>query len=311
LLASLRGCGNDSAARKSARTSSRARRGGGHPVHSTPACAPLVLDALGIEPANVGLEPVWARLSEAGVPFVLHVGGGKLLPREFHENGRPRPVDWLGGGENLRGKDFPVLHHSPERFLACLVATLEEAVTGGADADIIRADREFHHTAAALAGLPRARARRERLLLRLRRVTRRRRPDETLHRQPPTRHRRTLAAIAAPAPRRSHPLRRRGTGTRHRTRNALLVEGLPAAGDTWRHREARFEGLPWFSDLCFSVTRPLARSWPRMFSTSIGLRPEAVDSPASGHTGVDAVVISDAYHQGQRGIIHRPGPGGA
>jgi predicted TIM-barrel fold metal-dependent hydrolase len=72
-------------------------------------------------PAHVDLEPVWARLGEAGVPFVLHVGGGKLLPREFHENGRPRPADWLGGGENLRGKDFPVLHHSPERFLACLV----------------------------------------------------------------------------------------------------------------------------------------------------------------------------------------------
>ena len=74
-----------------------------------------------ISPAHVDLEPVWARLAEAGVPFVLHVGGGKLLPKAFHENGRPRPSDWLGGGENLRGKDFPVLHHSPERFLACLV----------------------------------------------------------------------------------------------------------------------------------------------------------------------------------------------
>lgn len=73
-----------------------------------------------ISPAHVDLEPVWARLAESGITFVLHVGGGKLLPREFHENGRPRPTDWLGGGENLRGKDFPVLHHSPERFLACL-----------------------------------------------------------------------------------------------------------------------------------------------------------------------------------------------
>lgn len=73
-----------------------------------------------ISPAHVDVEPVWARLAEAGVPFVLHVGGGKLLPRQFHENGRPRPRDWLGGGENLRAKDFPVLHHSPERFLACL-----------------------------------------------------------------------------------------------------------------------------------------------------------------------------------------------
>jgi predicted TIM-barrel fold metal-dependent hydrolase len=71
-------------------------------------------------PTHVDLDPVWARLAEAGVPFVLHVGGGKLLPRAFHNNGRPRPKDWLGGGENLRSKDFPVVHHSPERFLACM-----------------------------------------------------------------------------------------------------------------------------------------------------------------------------------------------
>ena len=55
------------------------------------------------------------------MPFVLHVGGGKLLPKAFHNNGRPRPKDFLGGGENLRSKDFPVLHHSPERFLSCMV----------------------------------------------------------------------------------------------------------------------------------------------------------------------------------------------
>jgi predicted TIM-barrel fold metal-dependent hydrolase len=71
-------------------------------------------------PAHVDLDPVWARLAEAGVPFVLHVGGGRLLPKAFHNNGLPRPKDWLGGGENLRAKDFPVVHHSPERFLACL-----------------------------------------------------------------------------------------------------------------------------------------------------------------------------------------------
>lgn len=71
-------------------------------------------------PAHVSVEPIWARLAEAGVPFVLHVGGGRLLPKPFHNNGHPRPTDWLGGGENMRAKDFPVLHHSPERFLACL-----------------------------------------------------------------------------------------------------------------------------------------------------------------------------------------------
>jgi predicted TIM-barrel fold metal-dependent hydrolase len=71
-------------------------------------------------PTHVDLDPVWARLAEAGVPFVLHVGGGRLLPKAFHNNGLPRPLDWLGGGENLRAKDFPVVHHSPERFLACM-----------------------------------------------------------------------------------------------------------------------------------------------------------------------------------------------
>lgn len=71
-------------------------------------------------PAHVDLDGVWSRLAEAGVPFVLHIGGGRLLPKAFHNNGLPRPTDWLGGGENLRAKDFPVVHHSPERFLACL-----------------------------------------------------------------------------------------------------------------------------------------------------------------------------------------------
>lgn len=71
-------------------------------------------------PAHVDLDGVWSRLAEAGVPFVLHIGGGRLLPKAFHNNGLPRPKDWLGGGENLRAKDFPVVHHSPERFLACL-----------------------------------------------------------------------------------------------------------------------------------------------------------------------------------------------
>jgi predicted TIM-barrel fold metal-dependent hydrolase len=81
----------------------------------------LPSDAPGdFSPTHTDLDPVWARLAEAGKPFVLHVGGGKLLPKAFHNNGLPRPRDWLGGGENLRSKDFPVLHHSPERFLACL-----------------------------------------------------------------------------------------------------------------------------------------------------------------------------------------------
>jgi uncharacterized protein len=92
-----------------------------HALQAGVAAVWIPSDAPGdISPAHLAYEPVWARLAEAGVPFVLHVGGGKLLPAPYHANGHPRPTDWLGGGENMRAKDFPVLHHSPERFLACL-----------------------------------------------------------------------------------------------------------------------------------------------------------------------------------------------
>ncbi len=81
----------------------------------------VLSDSLGdTSPSHVDLEPIWARLAEARVPIALHIGGGKLLDRRYHQNGRPLPEDWLGGGENLRAKDFPVVHHSPERFLTCL-----------------------------------------------------------------------------------------------------------------------------------------------------------------------------------------------
>ena len=78
-------------------------------------------DHKGFSPAHRDLEPFWAILNEARVPVVLHIGGGRLLPAAYHRNGDPRPTDWLGGGENLRGKDFPALHHSPSNFLTAMI----------------------------------------------------------------------------------------------------------------------------------------------------------------------------------------------
>jgi predicted TIM-barrel fold metal-dependent hydrolase len=73
-------------------------------------------------PTHPDLDPVWARLQDAKVPLTLHVGGGgRPLRRSFHENGRPRPTDFLGGGENIRSKDYMVLHNPPEVFIACMV----------------------------------------------------------------------------------------------------------------------------------------------------------------------------------------------
>ena len=66
--------------------------------------------------------PFWALLEESGIPFMLHVGGGgRALRRAFHENGLPPVSDFLGGGENIRSKDFAVLHFAPEAFLSCMV----------------------------------------------------------------------------------------------------------------------------------------------------------------------------------------------
>ena len=44
----------------------------------------------------------------------------RRLPPAYHKNGHPRPKDWLGGGENLRAKDYFSLSFAPQNFLAAL-----------------------------------------------------------------------------------------------------------------------------------------------------------------------------------------------
>lgn len=77
---------------------------------------------LGHAPGHVDLEPFWAMLAEAGVPFLLHVGGAPLqVSKDWGNNGRGPTKDWLGGGENVRTKDATVMHQAPEMFLSMLV----------------------------------------------------------------------------------------------------------------------------------------------------------------------------------------------
>jgi predicted TIM-barrel fold metal-dependent hydrolase len=72
-------------------------------------------------PTHPDLYPFWDVLNETDIPFVLHVGGGgRMLDRAFHNNGRP-VTDHLGGGENIRSKDYLAIHHSPEIFLGVLI----------------------------------------------------------------------------------------------------------------------------------------------------------------------------------------------
>jgi predicted TIM-barrel fold metal-dependent hydrolase len=76
----------------------------------------------GRSPGHLDFDPVWARLAEAGIPFLLHVGGHPLqIHPDWMNTGHPVPTDWLGGGENVRAKDMTSLHHMAETFLGAMV----------------------------------------------------------------------------------------------------------------------------------------------------------------------------------------------
>lgn len=73
-------------------------------------------------PGHDAFDPIWAQLAEAGLPFLLHVGGRPLqIDPRWMNTGRAVPTDWLGGGENVRGKDMIALHHHAETFIGSLV----------------------------------------------------------------------------------------------------------------------------------------------------------------------------------------------
>jgi uncharacterized protein len=68
-------------------------------------------------PTHPDYNPLWALLENSNIPFMVHIGGGgRTLPSAFHKNGKPPATDWLGGGENIRSKDYLVAHSSPEIF---------------------------------------------------------------------------------------------------------------------------------------------------------------------------------------------------
>ncbi len=75
----------------------------------------------GRAPSHLDHDVIWDLLQSHKVPLILHVGGGRGLNPAYHNAGHPRVTDWLGGGENLRGKDYPAISHSPQNFLTALI----------------------------------------------------------------------------------------------------------------------------------------------------------------------------------------------
>ena len=76
----------------------------------------------GHAPSHVALDRVWARAEEAGVPIVLHVGGGgRLLDPSYFVNGLPEVKDFHGGAENFRSVDYMAIPHPPMQTLTTMI----------------------------------------------------------------------------------------------------------------------------------------------------------------------------------------------
>ena len=70
-------------------------------------------------PSHVALDPVWRQAEEAGIPIVLHVGGGgQLLDPRYFDNGGPYVKDFHGGDENFRSVDYMAIPGPPAQTVA-------------------------------------------------------------------------------------------------------------------------------------------------------------------------------------------------
>jgi predicted TIM-barrel fold metal-dependent hydrolase len=76
----------------------------------------------GRAPGHPDFDRVWAALCDARKPFMLHVGpNSHLVSKAYLNNGKPLPPDIIGGGENIRVRDFMALAFAPQLFLTSLV----------------------------------------------------------------------------------------------------------------------------------------------------------------------------------------------
>jgi predicted TIM-barrel fold metal-dependent hydrolase len=73
-------------------------------------------------PSHVALDGVWSACQEAGVPVVLHVGGGgALLAPAYFRNGLPPVPDFHGGDGNFRSVDYMSIPYPVMQTLTVLV----------------------------------------------------------------------------------------------------------------------------------------------------------------------------------------------
>jgi predicted TIM-barrel fold metal-dependent hydrolase len=73
-------------------------------------------------PSHIGLDPLWAQAQEAGIPILMHVGGGgMLLDPMYFENGLPPVPDFHGGDGNFRSVDYMAIPFPVMQTLSVLI----------------------------------------------------------------------------------------------------------------------------------------------------------------------------------------------
>lgn len=76
----------------------------------------------GRSPGHVEHDPIWARLQEAGLPFILHVGSAPIpIDEAWMNDGKPNAISARGGAEVIGSKDLTVIHHASQRFISTLI----------------------------------------------------------------------------------------------------------------------------------------------------------------------------------------------
>lgn len=76
----------------------------------------------GRAPSHIAYDPLWAMLQDAGVPVTLHIGSGQNMPSVYMNTGVERVLKGnVGNIETTKPKDLPVIHHTIERWLTCMI----------------------------------------------------------------------------------------------------------------------------------------------------------------------------------------------
>ena len=76
----------------------------------------------GRAPSHIAYDPIWAVLEEAQVAITLHIGSGRNMTEEYMNTGVEKDRSLrLSNIETTKPKDLNVIHHSPERWLTCMI----------------------------------------------------------------------------------------------------------------------------------------------------------------------------------------------